>query len=607
MKNRTFRRAVELCLGITFGTSLSCCTNSDFDLSNIDSTIGIGGESLSLPSNNSTEKIKLDNVLKLDNSDCVKILENGDYAFVKSDDNVSPAHPFVDKVKVSSGKTTPIIYNLFNQTRALTQTRATSMSLDFAGSIVAFDYKYSSVPSEILEMQQADANSQFTLTINFSDEIKKNISTFKTLSLALPQFLQIASITSNGAPVAFPGNKVSLSNISTGNSLTIIIQVKGLDFTAAETTNKNNVLKFTKNTSISVQGYVDISGTFDVETANLLTVNKNNCYINANMAMTDFTITGATGKFNPSISFSNIGNVTLNNIPDFLSDKDVNIDLYNPQIDLNLTSDLPLKGLVSGTLVSKYDNGKSDVSVTIPQFSVKANDSGSTSTTTKVCICKNKADFIAKNPNTYGNYEIVEVPNLSDIVKVIPKSITFNATAKADETETSSIALGKQYTIQPQYSMHAPLAFTEKASIVYRDTLDGWNDDLKKLSLSEGGYIQVSASAVNQVPVYLTLSAYAIDTNGIQISSGEITIDVDKTIAASSNGTAAATTAVTIKITPKNTSVFKKLNGIVFKAVGAASDGKSPVSGITINAYNQTLTFNNVKAQIVGKIIGDFN
>ena len=34
-------------------------------------------------------------------------------------------------------------------------------------------------------------------------------------------------------------------------------------------------------------------------------------------------ITSATGKFNPEIELHNIGDVTLNNVPEFLTEKEV--------------------------------------------------------------------------------------------------------------------------------------------------------------------------------------------------------------------------------------------------------------------------------------------
>ncbi|WP_308267607.1 hypothetical protein [Prevotella sp.] len=61
----------------------------------------------------------------------------------------------------------------------------------------------------------------------------------------------------------------------------------------------------------------------------------------------------------------------------------------------------------------------------------------------------------------------------------IPKTIQFEADANADATKEAEIKLGHQYTITPKYNVSAPLAFDAGAQITYRDTLDGWNDDIK--------------------------------------------------------------------------------------------------------------------------------
>ncbi|WP_293491555.1 hypothetical protein, partial [Prevotella sp.] len=75
-------RIVACMLAAGFLAVGSGCTDSDFDLSNIDQTIGIGGDGLQLPTN-STENIVLDDLLDLNNSDFISIAENGDYMFSK--------------------------------------------------------------------------------------------------------------------------------------------------------------------------------------------------------------------------------------------------------------------------------------------------------------------------------------------------------------------------------------------------------------------------------------------------------------------------------------------------------------------------------------------
>ena len=86
-------------LGIGLMLSGYGCTDSNYDLSNIDTTVGIGGDSLAIPVS-STEDIKLDDILELDNSDLISTEANGDYVFKKEGDAVTPARPQVDEIVV---------------------------------------------------------------------------------------------------------------------------------------------------------------------------------------------------------------------------------------------------------------------------------------------------------------------------------------------------------------------------------------------------------------------------------------------------------------------------------------------------------------------------
>lgn len=571
------------------------CRNSDFDLSNIDATLGFGSDSISFPGNSSTDSIKLNDVLKLDNSDCVSILGNGDYVFNKENNDIAAANPTINKVSIKSHSINTYTVSMFSSYLSKSHSLRSNISTaSFNGKITAFNYSYSNVPSAILALDYMNVNSNITVTLSLSSELKRNISKLNSLVFTLPGFMDIGSAKYNGQPVSLnANNQITLTDVPTANNIVISLSVKGMNMNAQENIDANNKINFTKGESINIIGNVDINGTFDTSdiTASIV---PSACVISGIMEIDNMSISGATGRFSPSIDFDNIGKVDLNNIPDFLNDNAVNMDLYNPTIILNVQSDLPIKGLISGTLTSKYD-GKPDVSVNVPQFSVNAN------TTTKVCICKNKAALTDKYD------EVVEIPNLSDIIKSIPKSITFgNITAKGNGSITSTIEMGKIYTVKPTYKVEAPLAFSSDAKIVYNDTLDGWNKDVKKLSIDNK--VQFTADVVNQVPVYLSVTAQAIDVNKQPISNSDINIEIKPTVPAYNPITKeAGTTQLVINITQNKKDAFKNLDGIIFKATGAAqAEGHSAVEGVTINAYYQKLLLKNIKAKIYGKIIADF-
>lgn len=96
-------KIVACMLALGFMAVGSGCTDSDFDLSSIDSTIGLGGDGLQLPAC-STEDMLLDDVLDLNNSDFISIADNGDYIFTKDCEDMTPAHPNIDKVVVTEAR-----------------------------------------------------------------------------------------------------------------------------------------------------------------------------------------------------------------------------------------------------------------------------------------------------------------------------------------------------------------------------------------------------------------------------------------------------------------------------------------------------------------------
>ena len=95
METISKRKRMRLFTLALFSTSLcwmlvlGSCRDNDYDLSNIDETIGLGGgDTLTLPGNNSTRAIQMDEVLKLNNSSFVHIATNGDYELSMTDGSV---------------------------------------------------------------------------------------------------------------------------------------------------------------------------------------------------------------------------------------------------------------------------------------------------------------------------------------------------------------------------------------------------------------------------------------------------------------------------------------------------------------------------------------
>lgn len=579
----------------------SGCTDSDFDLSNIDQTIGIGGDGLQLPTN-STENIVLDDLLDLNNSDFISIAENGDYMFSKQSDDVKPSHPSIDEVLVKEAK----VNNNFKieiPESSLMQTRRksaghTKLSKTASVEGEASEFKYrGNVPYEIRDLISAKTASDINIDVNVTAELKKVIPTFKTMTVTIPSYLKLNIGKCSPSQPEYDAEKgiITFHNISSSAKINIKANISSLDFSTPPPTVVFTPGVLGADGSIDFDGAVLLGITFDE-------VNKEgnslqNLYMSAKMTMGAIRVTEATGKFKPNLDLEDLGNVNINNVPDFLTDYDVTINLYNPVIELTATSDIDVAGVATATLIAEDERGNEMAKVEIRGLNIKPNG------TTRLCICKHKEGI---DETKYDQVKVVS--NLSDIVRKIPHRINCKAEVDADTYRKGTVKLGKEYTIDADVYMKAPLAFDEGAQIVYTDTIDGWNEDIDKFSFADGAYIEMTTEVENKMPAYLNVSAFAIDVNGKEIPQHRIRVDVSNSVKASEDGEKAVVTPVTIKLSENEKGALKTVDGIVFRVTAAAGEKDAQtIVGKTINAYKHTLTARNIKVRLVGKIIADFN
>lgn len=565
------------------------CSDSDYDFNNIDATIGIGGDGLELPASN-TDNIKLSEVLDLEeNGSVVADASTGfDYVFRQQGNDVEAAHPFINSITVARRQSSSSNITLsFNSSARNSRASRAAVMLHGEGDVFDFSYE-GNKPQEVEELTAAEVSSTINLKVSFQN-LSSWVSKFDKITLTFPSYMKLAV---DGKMVE--GNTITLNNVSTLEDLEKKIDIVGLDFTKKDALGELKIAKTNLGEKIQLTGKVHMA----VETSNYsFSSGISSVSMKNKLSMSDIKITGATGKFNPTINLNTLGNVHISGIPDFLKDGNVVVDLYNPQIYLTLNSNLGIEGFAGGTLKS-FKNGSPIASVEVPEFAVKANG------TTRVVICRNAAATEAGS-----DVEKVEVPNLSDLVKTMPDEITFQAHARANNQKVGTFKLGyHDYEVAPSYSIDSPIAFAEDACIEYSDDLDGWNDDIKDLNMADGAYVQLSAQVTSCVPAYLNVKATPVDVYGREISKDELEVEITGEIKASADGTTPATSPLSVKILQKKADAFKKLDGlkVVVSGKAKASDGNA-VTGVVLNAEKHTLKLNDIKIKLVGKVIGDFN
>lgn len=574
--------------------TLTGCTNNDYDLNNVDATMGFGSESLVIP-NSSTKDIQLKDVLDLKEGGCVVTDAAGNYLFQLAGGDVEAAYPNISPIILD-------VTNVFDGDISLSNAastgakarRAPGSSLHLASpKVMMFEYHGNDKAVKSLneaEINENENGTEISIRLDFSN-ISTAVSNIESATLTLPAYLSISQVNgnSNGVPT-HNGSKVTITNISTARPLELSLKTQKLDFT-----NQNDHGRLSIN-----NGAIDLTGYFSIAMqCNVTGAMPDNPTIKAKIGVADRTITmnSATGIFDPKINLNSLGEVDVTGLPDFLDDDDVVADLDNPQILLTVNNNMDVAATVSATVISTKE-GRELARVTLPEMSVAKNG------LSKICICRQKTSELNQQ---YGEANVYAVSNLSTLINRIPdhiKIVDVNAHAKP---EVATIVFGKEYHVKPSYEVNAPLAFGEKANIVYEDSFTGWNDDIDELDLAEGTYIEVTANVENKVPAYLTVKAYPVDAQGNKIED-KLLIEIPDEVAASTDGTTAVTTPITMKITPKVKNSLKQLDGLVFRLEGSAKSANgNKVTGISLNEREHTLKLNDIKVKIVGKIIGDFN
>lgn len=589
MKKRTFSSKLFLILGTAAVVGFSGCADNDYDLSEIDSTIGIGGDGLEIPSL-STEIIPLKDVLELEaNGSVVEDEVSGDYVFRQSGADVAPVHPFIDKITVAEQNSVSndleLTFSSASGSRRRSATRAGGQSVVADGWIQAFTYE-GNKPEEVVDLYEAEVSSKVTLDIDFSD-VKSVVSKFDQIEVDMPAFMTINNVKCGGYAFEQSGSKLTLKNVYTSSNMTITADITSLNFKEKDTSYGSLSISGGK---VKMEGKVHVTAVASSFNSGAGTTGRK---ISSVMNMSKFVVNAATGKFNPEIALSDLGNIKVSGIPDFLQGGNVVVDLYNPQIKLTVTSDMDVPGTLNGVIKS-FKNGQLLATVNVDNIPIDANK------TSTICICR-------RSEGVSGFDHVLTNPNLSKLIETIPDNITFSANASADQTNNYRFELGHNYTVQPAYSVDAPIAFGENASIEYRDTLDGWNDNIKDFELAEGAYVNMDASIKSCVPAYMTVSAVPVDVNGNAISVDELSVEVTGSVEASKDGVSETTSPVNIKVSQMKKGAMKKLDGIVFVVAGKASDGNNAVTGITLNANRHTLKVEQLKIKLVGKLIGNFN
>lgn len=571
------------CCFLAGGLTLAgCSTDDSIDVGEVDTTIGVKLNNFTVPLGQA-EKITLGDVLDLKDDDCISTTANGDYEFFKQGDAADPAHPQVDIINVSE-KTShdedpfigpsekPAGFDLLPVGTTIPNTAGS-----ISKALNTFNYS-AAKPDDVVELTTAEVDGEATIIVNFNTHLQGFIEKFTSFDIEFPAYMTLEEPTQG----TLVGNKLRFGEVATNSTIYSKVKLKSLKFQEVDAANKLVI----QNGNITMLGDVKVDVTYPDLVKKNSSSDITKMQINGITSITTVKITSATGKFDPKIDLDDIGDIKIDSkdVPDFLDDPQVNITLTDPQITLNINSDVDLDAVIDGTLTSTFNNGTtSEVKISNIEIPRKTNS--------KILICR--------KPKTepYQDYtKVYVVENLSDLMTKIPEKVTFTANARVDKTKAGTIKLGTPYTISTSYSFKAPLSLEAGSTIVYDDKTDGFYEDIDENDIDLRGEAElvITGKVTNNSPLELTLAPTAIDVNGNALKG--IKLVSANTI--KSNLTDKTPSDLKITLTKDANVNLKdvKFDGIKFKATAVSKDAT------TLNKDNHYININDLKISVNSEI-----
>lgn len=607
MKISGFCMKAVLCMAVT-ALALSSCRDTDYDLDNIDATVGVGSQTLSLPGNNNTQDITLDDVFDLTYTKFVHIDDDG-YYYVAVDDHATHDTSVLlariiaeDDTKYESSFTFNRNDLEFGGMRAPKARK--EIAAHFTGVIGEYDLHLHNMPESLAQLDYVSTTSTIKTSVSFSENFQVGVNNIAKVKLYFPSFMDVEYVSFGGERFYLDEeNTTTIYNVSPKSPANLIIHVQGLDFTAPS--DGDSQLIYVRGDEIHAHGIVKATGTVNQSDVDLNKLHASDVYTcSGTCVIGKVVLNRARGYFNPKFDVDRLGRVVIGALPPFLSDDDVQLDLSDLKVDLSVSNDLPTATLIQGKLVGKNQGGAIVSRVQIPQFALPADTS---------CVVSLRSHQEGK---AAGDTMVVVVPNLPDVLCNLPDSILFtDLTVEGDPSQLVEVTFGKRFHVTTQFSLSAPMAFGPSGRIVWQHPYLNWNHVLKDVSFMTAkdgtvqGHIEVTTDVENKLPIYLDMGAYGIDVNGDSISTNRLVVEVEQQVKASPDGTTVVTTPQTLYLRALDNSVFKELDGIMLKVAGSASDenGQNSITGQRLNYEKHTVRLSNIQVKLVGKLAVDLN
>ena len=566
------------------------CVDNKYDLDkDIDMTINVGGEYLTIPAG-STDTTFLSKIIEVEEGDILQPdATTRVYHLTKKDDiNVEPTT--VKEVTVGATTTDLESIEIVNNTGVSFSEPEVSADITTSGD---FEATANDIDEALKELGSLRAKTPVDLNLTIDFNISGGNLTFNQvkankLKLVFPDYIVFKEDEGIQDNELILDEEVLSVN---GSSYTRTLKVEGYKFSDAA----GSGMKPNAEGSLTIEGNISMEG--DVVTSGIS--GTGTLALVPKAVLEEMTVNSVTGVIQPKIE-AETTKIELNDLPDFLKDEDTRLDITNPVILLKADNPLETDVEIDAVLTPKKNN------VNIEGHEVKI---GTGYGQNKVALIPG-TNIIALSRtgdcSIEGVTENIKVEDINNLLETIPDDIDVNLHPIVRNENYYNAELGKEYDLPASYEVDVPLSFEQGLNIVYNDSVQDLNKDLNDLDKVSLKNAKIMLSVDNAIPLKLQLKAENVqikDVYGNELTAVKKTMEEDKQyVTESTDGEKPATSELVLSLTSDDTAFLSKIDRICFKITAVPGSA----TGVPLKD-TQWLKVTSVKLSVPGGVNVDLN
>lgn len=550
------------------------CVDNKYDLDkDIDMTVNVGGEYLTIPAG-STDTAFLSKIIEVETGDILQPDAATRVYHLTKKDAIYVEPTEVEKVTVHGSETRlekGLVYPSGLQIESI------NVELNESNSLEA---DAEEIDEALKELGALEAQTPVAVTVafEFGGDLKYAAVKAKNLKIKFPDFL------------VFEEGEVEEGNILTLNE-TLSTEPRTLNVIGYKFGRKAGEGKPVVDGSISIKGDVSMQGV--VEVTNIQ--NTGSLGMVMHVTLDEMTINSVTGVIMPKIE-AETTKIELNDLPDFLKDEETRLDIANPVVLLKANNPLETPIEVGAVLTPLKNNtvvpGKT-VEIASGDIVLASGDNIIALSRTGECSIE-------------GVTNNVKVEDINNLLETIPDDINVDLQPVVRNENYYTVELGKAYDMLAQYEVDVPLSFEQGLNIVYNDSVRDLNKDLSDLDKVILKNAKIILSVDNAIPLKLQLKPENVlikDVYGNELTAVKKTIEEDKQyVAESTDGEKPATSEVVLSLTSDDTAFLSKIDRICFKLTAVPGSA----TGVPLKD-TQWLKVTSLKLSVPGGVNVDLN